>query len=64
MDKLFARLADNGRYDICCATHDDEKRIEQLTEAGFLEVVTSERPECDAGNIAQDTLTIENDALK
>lgn len=60
MEKIFAKKSDNLGYDICCAAHDDERRITQLREAGFLEVVTSECPECDAGFIAQDTLTIEN----
>ena len=54
----LAKILSNGTIDLRYCNPTNGSRVTELRNAGFLDFVPSEQPQCDSGYIAKDTFTI------
>lgn len=58
MDIILAKIGKDGVIDTRKCQHIQGEYITKLRDAGFLDFVASEQPQCDAGYIAKDSFAI------
>lgn len=58
MDVLLAKIDENGIIDTRRCQHLQGEYITKLRNAGYLDFVPSEQPQCDAGYITKDSFAI------